>query len=239
MKWLDLFSGVGMYALGLEQAGHEVIGFCEKEEFCKKVLKKHWPTKPISSCVKLFLRALMASESLRAGRVKMLPLQPPIRPQALMVNEQDFGQSSLEPFAWYDQTSRCWRTWQCCLIEGLEKYSETWPKSGLIRNGIAYAQKPLACPMIEKDFISLPTPLASDYKGTSRKRYRGSPDFRSGRTVEVLRTCPEDPTYTHPQFAEAMMGLPKDFTLLETETLHASSEKLPKICPEDCDNHNG
>jgi len=26
MKWLDLFSGIGMYALGLEQAGHEVIG---------------------------------------------------------------------------------------------------------------------------------------------------------------------------------------------------------------------
>lgn len=46
MRWLDLFSGVGMYGLGLEQAGHEIIGFCEVDKFCHKILKKHWKTKP-------------------------------------------------------------------------------------------------------------------------------------------------------------------------------------------------
>lgn len=61
MKWLDLFSGIGMYAVGLEQAGHDVIGFCEVDKWCHKVLKKHWPMKPISWSIELLNKALMAS----------------------------------------------------------------------------------------------------------------------------------------------------------------------------------
>jgi len=60
VRWLDLFSGIGAYALGLEQAGHEVIGFCENDVWARKILKKHWPTKPISWCVKS-LRVAMES----------------------------------------------------------------------------------------------------------------------------------------------------------------------------------
>lgn len=230
MKWLDLFSGVGMYALGLESAGHEIIGFCEKDIWARKILKKHWPMKPISSSIQSLNRGLTSSVLLRAGRAKMHQLAEVIRPRALKVSKQDFGTDYLEPFAWYDQKESCWKTWQCCLIEGLAKYSGIWPESGMIVNGIAYQLKPLVCPMIEKDFIQLPTPLASDYKGTSRKRYRGGVNFRGGRITEVLRTCPEDPCYTHPQFAEAVMGLPKDYTALEMETHQQSSRQLQGGC---------
>ena len=47
MKVLDLFSGIGGFSLGLERAGHKTIAFCEKDESCRKVLKKHWPGVPI------------------------------------------------------------------------------------------------------------------------------------------------------------------------------------------------
>jgi DNA (cytosine-5)-methyltransferase 1 len=40
---LDLFSGIGGFSLGLESTGYfETVAFCEKDEFCKKVLQKHW-----------------------------------------------------------------------------------------------------------------------------------------------------------------------------------------------------
>lgn len=224
MRVLDLFSGIGMYALGAEQAGAEIVGFCEREVWARKVIKKHWPMKPTSSCVKSLIRGLMPS--LRAGRARMLPLPTAPAVKELKVNAQDFGQDYLEPFAWYDQKSRSWRTWQHCLIEGWAKYSGTWPQSGMTRNGIAYKLKPLVCPMKEKDFISLRTPCASDCKGTSRKRFRGSPHFVGGRLTEFLRSCQDDPTYTHPNFAEAMMGLDKDYTALATEIRRPSSSRL-------------
>lgn len=47
MKVLDLFSGIGGFSLGLERAGMETIAFCEQDEYCQKVLKKHWPHIPI------------------------------------------------------------------------------------------------------------------------------------------------------------------------------------------------
>lgn len=43
LKVLDLFSGIGGISLGLERAGMETIAFCEIDEKCGEVLKKHWP----------------------------------------------------------------------------------------------------------------------------------------------------------------------------------------------------
>lgn len=47
MRVLDLFSGIGGFSLGLERAGLQTVAFCEQDEFCQKVLKKHWPSVPI------------------------------------------------------------------------------------------------------------------------------------------------------------------------------------------------
>ena len=44
IRTLDLFSGIGGFALGLERTGgFETVGFCEIEPYCRAVLKKHWP----------------------------------------------------------------------------------------------------------------------------------------------------------------------------------------------------
>ena len=47
MRVLDLFSGIGGFALGLERAGMHTVAFCECEPFCQAVLRKHWPQVPI------------------------------------------------------------------------------------------------------------------------------------------------------------------------------------------------
>ena len=227
LKWLDLFSGIGMYAKGLEEAGHEVIGFCEVDKFCHKILKKHWPMKPVSWSIELLNKALM--ESSEDSRARILAQQeksagyngtPPEMPQPV----QDCSGRWLTPFAWLDLDTGSWRTWQSCLIDTLGLYSERWPPSGMMQNGIAWQRQPLAHPTIADGFTYLPTPMAEEGAGCSRKRYRGSPNFRGTRTAEGLRTSYDCPKFLNPSFAEALMGLPKDFTLLETEILPALSE---------------
>src|SRR6185437_5839320 len=47
VRVLDLFSGIGGFSLGLERAGMRTVAFCEKDERCRRVLKKHWPEIPI------------------------------------------------------------------------------------------------------------------------------------------------------------------------------------------------
>ncbi len=43
MRSLDLFSGIGGMALGLERAGFELAALCEIGPYCQTILKKHWP----------------------------------------------------------------------------------------------------------------------------------------------------------------------------------------------------
>ena len=49
---LDLFSGIGGFALAAEWAGFRTIGFVEIDTYCQNVLKKHWPDVPITEDVR-------------------------------------------------------------------------------------------------------------------------------------------------------------------------------------------
>lgn len=48
LKVLDIFAGIGGFSFALEQTGgFETVSFCEIDQPCQKVLKKHWPRVPI------------------------------------------------------------------------------------------------------------------------------------------------------------------------------------------------
>jgi DNA (cytosine-5)-methyltransferase 1 len=75
MRLLDLFSGIGGFSYAAEKliGGYETVAFCEMDEFCQKVLKKHWPQVPIFDDV----RTLDAS---RLGRIDICTFGFPCQP---------------------------------------------------------------------------------------------------------------------------------------------------------------
>lgn len=54
MVHLDLFSGIGGFSLAARRSfeDHKVHCFVEKDAFCQKVLRKHWPEVPIHGDIK-------------------------------------------------------------------------------------------------------------------------------------------------------------------------------------------
>jgi len=56
LKIVDLFSGIGGFSYAAEQivGGFETIAFVEQDEYCQKVLRKHWHDVPIYSDIRSF-----------------------------------------------------------------------------------------------------------------------------------------------------------------------------------------
>ena len=70
---IDLFSGIGGFSLAAKWAGFETTVFCEKDPFCQKVLKKHWPDVPIIEDIFEFDGSKHRNATLLTGGV---PCQP-------------------------------------------------------------------------------------------------------------------------------------------------------------------
>lgn len=91
-------------------------------------------------------------------------------------NEADCGWKCEGSFVKYDHASRLWKTRQCSLIEGLEEYSETWPKWGLMHDGEVLQEKMRVRQLKGSGFL-LPAPTKSMGKRgwglskTGRARY--------------------------------------------------------------------
>lgn len=73
------------------------------------------------------------------SRARTFPRQA--REQGLTAREADFGQKCTESYARYDLDSHTWKTPQCSFLAGLDEFSETWPKSGIMRFGRAYPRQ--------------------------------------------------------------------------------------------------
>ena len=81
-------------------------------------------------------------------------------------------------FVKFDPGTSSWKTRQCLLLGGSERYSETWPRWGMMRNGECLVRTTWAPPTkgIESGSLPLfPTPIdASKGGGTSRSGNRRS-----------------------------------------------------------------
>lgn len=136
------------------------------------------------------------------------------RAQESMAKNLECGTIWQGSFARYDHDSSLWRTPQYSLLEGLDVFSETWPRWGTMRNGACLEVTQLPALSCEKGYGFLPALTKADSLGTGKKRFRGSAEYRGGKTIEGLRTSLTDPQYIHPDFAEWVMGWPIGWTEL-------------------------
>lgn len=160
------------------------------------------------------------------ARTQALPIRtPPELPE----KELDYSGISYEPFAWWDGHAYCWRTWQSCSIEGWERLSVRWPRSGMTRNGIAYQRAPLVPRRSATEFGLLPTLAKSEKSDWSQARILADLD-KGGRVArricrlsQTIRSSQEK-VGLNPSFAEWMTNLPIGHTELEPAVMRSTPE---------------
>lgn len=131
-----------------------------------------------------------------------------------MTNET-CGQQLSNVLAWLNQDTHSWKTSQAYLLaDTLEPSFETWPCAGTMQDGVCYRQPSWERRICEIESGLLPTVCKNEYKGASRKRYKGSRDYRGAKMSEALRDKESDPSYLHPDFAEGAMMWPITWTAL-------------------------
>ena len=83
-------------------------------------------------------------------------------------------------FARFDPDSCSWRTPQCSLLAGLDEFSATWPRWGMMRSGACWELSTLAPRTEEIESGLLPTPLASiaTHGGPNQRDSSGRPGLQ-------------------------------------------------------------
>ena len=141
--------------------------------------------------------------------------------RVLMVPAADYGLNTLDLFASFDPATSSWRTSQHSLEGGLTESLETWPRSGLMRSGIAYRLPPLVPLHFVTDYGLRPTPTRTDFKG-------GCLEPRSAGDRRHWWGAKYGNPYPSIAATEAEMGFPPMWTELQpSET--PSSRKSRKL----------
>jgi DNA (cytosine-5)-methyltransferase 1 len=63
---LDLFSGIGGFALGLESCGMHTVAFCERDAYAATKLRRRWPDVPIYDDVQTLTADRLAADGIAA-----------------------------------------------------------------------------------------------------------------------------------------------------------------------------
>lgn len=157
------------------------------------------------------LRALISSAAVSPA--KILAMQEKVLD--LEAHDQGFGANTRALFANFDPDTSSWKTLQLSLTEEWAQYSEPWPRSGTMQNGIAYQQQPLVRPIDVIDSFLWPTPRAS------MSRYVGQRKNAIKRLHKIrledwcLASESKNRGVPNPNFVEWLMGFPQNWTDLE------------------------
>lgn len=94
-----------------------------------------------------------------ASRVRTYPQRE--RVQASTAHVRECGDIWPASLARYDRDSCLWKTAQCSLLGGSVSFSEIWPRSGMMRNGVCWERVTPERHTVEIASGFLPTPTAT------------------------------------------------------------------------------
>lgn len=135
------------------------------------------------------------------------------RVRASMARVLDCGENSRESLASYDRASSSWKTSQRCLVGGLESFSETWPRSGMMLGGTAYQLLPSAPRTDEIASLSSPWPTPSAFDRVAMKALESPEDWLAQHRECLAR------------------GVHKQFTLSVAAKANMSEGQIKKLWP--------
>lgn len=150
----------------------------------------------------------------------------PVAEPVLTERAADCGANLPALFAKYDPVLSVWKTAQCSLLEDSDEFLQTWPDSGLMRDGACYPQPMLAPATCVNESGLWPTPVKSD--GVARrpsKNWEGNSDLPSvvWRRSGGQENPEKPPAKLNADWVEWLMGWPighTDLKPLETDKLH-------------------
>jgi hypothetical protein len=146
------------------------------------------------------------------------------RVQELMASAAAYGKSTPELLAKYDPDTSSWRTSQLCLGGDLAEFSEIWPRSGSMLNGIAYQLPPLAPVTDATDSGLWPTPSARDWKDTPGMMRQAEARNRTDqlpRAVYAAEMASSGDGTLNPNWVEWLMGFPVGWTDLKHSAIQS------------------
>jgi hypothetical protein len=145
-----------------------------------------YPSTPMSPSLRL--KMLAPSMSSAAASPVRTSAELAAR-RALPESAADFGLSLLGSLASYDPASCSWKTSQTSLFGGLTEFSETWPRSGMLRSGTAYQLAPLAPLTNGIESGLLPTPTSGSGRTGAHHPFDGGSRARAkARALGLLPT---------------------------------------------------
>ena len=167
------------------------------------------------------LYGMMCAHSMENNGEEELTSSPgvfPVKMSALPEMEKDlkgsiqgFGQKWPASLAKYDQDSHSWKTAQLSLLGGLEPFSETWPKWGIMQDGESWELPTLAQNTKETECGYLPTPTKHNAKEL------GAPSQLKRNTIQLgdLVAMETDGGKLAPEYSESLMLWPIGWTDLK------------------------
>ncbi len=165
---LDLCSGIGGISLAAEWAGIKTVAHCDIEEFCQKVLKKHWPDTPLFTDIKTITRQSLTERGIDVDSIRAVAAGYPCQPYSLAGDQQ--GEED-ERYLW-DEVFRVIREVEADWFVGENVF-------GHVNNGLSDVINDLESENYEVECIVLPAQAV------------GAPHQRDRVFIIARNTCSE------------------------------------------------